>query len=119
MALYHLSTHIHGTMTLYFVQVSWILRLETIKVQNLVKKSPFLRTYREILEIDHVSDSAAPPKSKTMPEMKYLDTKASQENFDFFPKNIFSQYFPKISTSQNPKFRDLADPAKMCPEGDL
>ena len=71
------------------------------------KNGPFWRTYREILEIDCVSDSAAPPKSKTMPEMKYLDTKASQEFFDFFSKNIFSQYFPKISTAQNPKFRDL------------
>ena len=46
-----------------------------------------------------------------MLEMKYLDTKASQEFFDFFSKNIFSQYFPKFSTPQNLKFRDLADPA--------
>ena len=75
------------------------------------KNGPFWRTYREILEIDCVSDSAAPPKCKTMPEMKYLDTKASQEFFDFFSKNIFSQYFPKFSTPQNPKFRDLTDPA--------
>ena len=75
------------------------------------KKSPFWRTHREILEIDCVSDSAAPPRPKTMSETKYLHTKASQEFFDFFPKNIFSQYFPKCSTSQNPKFRDLADPA--------
>ena len=75
------------------------------------EKNPFSKTYREILEIDCVSDSAAPPKSKNMPEMKYLDTKASQEFFDFFSKNIFSQYFPKFSTPQYPKFRDLADPA--------
>ena len=82
--------------------MSWILRLETIKVLNLVKKSPFSRSDREILEIDCVSDSAAPLKPKTMLETKYLDTRASQEFFDL-KKNR------KISTPQNPKFRDLVN----------
>ena len=64
-----------------------------------------------MLEIDHVSDSAAPPESKTIPQMKYLDTNASQYFFGIFSENIFSQYFPKFWTPQHPKFRDLADPA--------
>ena len=64
------------------------------KMTVLGKKIPFLGTNRKILEIDCVSDSAAPPKPKTISETKYLDTKASQEVFDFFSKNIFSQYFP-------------------------
>ena len=71
------------------------------------KNGPFWRTYREILEIDCVSDSAAPPEPQTMSETKYLDAKPSQEKFGIFSKIIFSQYFHKFSTPQNPKFRDL------------
>ena len=42
------------------------------------KKKSFGARYREILEIDCVSDFAAPPKPKTISETKYLHTKASQ-----------------------------------------
>ena len=92
--------------------LSWILRLR--------EKSPFGETYREILEIDCVSDSAAPPKSKTMPEMKYLDTKAFQEFFDFFTKKyffaIFSQIFDtaKSKISRSDRSGDVTDPGRSC-----
>ena len=75
-----------------------------------------MKTYREILEIDCVSDSGAPPKSKTMSETKYLDTKASQECFDIFSKKYFFAIFPKnVDTSKSKISRfgrsgDLTDP---------
>ena len=73
------------------------------KSTSLGGKGPFLKTYREIHEIDCVSDSAAPPKSKTMSEMKYLDTKASQEFFDFFFKKYFFAIFPQIFDTSKSK----------------
>ena len=74
--------------------------------------------WRHIVKFSKLTMLATPehPQSLKLCQKRSISTQKLPKKFlIFFSKIIFSQYFPKISTPQNPKFRDLADPGEIWP----
>ena len=70
--------------------------------------------YKDFPKIRYARVLPAPTEPNTMRQTMYLDPKAFHEKKFFFRRNHFFALFSLFSALQNPKFRDLGDPA-MCP----
>ena len=69
---------------------------------------------RKIMKWMMFERSQHPQNQKLCGKRSISNQKVSMKKIFFFAEIIFSHNFSLFSTSQNPKFRDLDDPA-MCP----